>query len=121
MSNQNSEEQKRPFEEIYDFGIKVQWFPAVVAKFPDHLEEIATKILDEVEAIGSATIFMHRFPFEEEEVIIVTSWDDDLDMLFADADLVAYQKVLTEVDLDGQGKAVIILMPVPASEAGYLH
>ena len=85
-----AEEEKLPIEKIYDFGIRVQWFPALVAKFPDRLEEIAEKILDEVAEIGSTTIFMHRFPFGDEQVMIVTSWDDDLDMLFADADLVAY-------------------------------
>jgi hypothetical protein len=107
--------------EIYDFGIKVQWFPALVEKFPDRLEEIAEKILDEVAVLESVTIYMHRFPFEDEEVMIVTSWDDDLDMLFADADLVAYQDVIGEADIDGDGKVETVLMPVPASDGGYIH
>ena len=32
------------FMEIYDFGIEVQWFLTIAAKFPDRLEEIAQKI-----------------------------------------------------------------------------
>jgi hypothetical protein len=64
---------------------------------------------------------MRRFAFEDEEVIIATSWDDDLDMLSADADLVAYQDVIGEIDLEGDGESETILMPIPASEAGYLH
>mgnify|MGYP003989500835 CR=1 FL=1 len=59
---------------IYGLGIKVQWFPALVEKFPDRLEEIAQKIFDEVTEIGSTTIFSHRFSFEDEEVMIFTSW-----------------------------------------------
>ena len=101
-----AEEEKHPIEEIFDFGIRVQWFPALVEKFPDRLEEIAEKILDEVAEIGSTTIFMHRFPFGDEQVMIVTSWDDDLDMLFADADLVAYMDPVGEIDVDGDGEAL---------------
>ena len=115
------ENEKRPFEEIYDFGIRVQWFPDLVGKFPDRLEEIAEKILDEVAEIGSTTIFMHRFPFGDEEVMIVTSWDDDLDMLFADADLVAYFEPVGEVDLSGDGEASPVMGPVPASNAETIH
>ena len=115
------ENEKRPFEEIYDFGIRVQWFPDLVGKFPDRLEEIAKKILDEVAEIGSTTIFMHRFPFGDEEVMIVTSWDDDLDMLFADADLVAYFEPVGEVDLSGDGEASPVMGPVPASNAETIH
>ncbi len=106
---------------IYDIGIKVKWFPALVEKFPDRLEEIARKILDEVAALDSVNIYMRRFAFEDEEVIIATSWDDDLDMLSADADLVAYQDAMGEIDLEGDGESETLLMPVPASEAGYLH
>ena len=116
-----AEEEKQSFEEVYDFGIRVQWFPALAEKFPDRLEEIAEKILDEVAEIGSTTIFMHRFPFGDEEVMIVTSWDDDLDMLFADADLVAYLNPAGEADLNGDGEIETILMPVPASEAETFH
>ena len=93
----------------------------MVEKFPDRLEEIAQKIFDEVTEIGSTTIFSHRFSFEDEEVMIVTSWDDDLDMLFADADLVAYLDVVGEADIDGDGEAETVLMPIPASNAGYVH
>ena len=119
VTNQNIQDQ--PFEEIYDLGIKVQWFPALVAKFPDRLEEIAEKILDEVAEIGSTTIWMHRFPLGDEEVMIVTSWDEDLDVLFADADLVAYLDPVGEIDLDGDGEALPLLQPVPASDAGTIH
>jgi hypothetical protein len=115
------EEGEKPFTEIYDFGIKVQWFPALVEKFPDQLEEIAQKILEEITALDSVTIYMHRFAFENKEVMIVTSWDDDLDLLFADADLVAYMDVVGEIDLEGDGDTDTVLRPVPASEAGYLH
>ena len=116
-----AEEEKHPIEEIFDFGIRVQWFPALVAKFPDRLEEIAEKILDEVAEIGSTTIFMHRFPFGDEQVMIVTSWDDDLDMLFADADLVACMDPVGKIDVDGDGEAIPLLKPVPASDAGTIH
>ena len=113
--------EKKSTTKIYDLGIKVQWFPALVEKFADRLEEIAEKILDEVAEIGSTTIFTHRFSFEDENVMIVTSWDDDLDMLFANADLVAYQDVVGEADLDGDGETETVLMPIPASRAGYVH
>ena len=93
----------------------------MVEKFPDRLEEIAEKILDEVAEIGSTTIFMHRFRFKDEEVMIVTSWDDDLDMLFADADLVAYLDPVGEIDLDGNGEALPLMQPVPASDAKTIH
>jgi len=116
-----TEEEKRPINKVYDFGIRVQWFPALVAKFPNRLEEIAEKILDEVAEIGSTTIWMHRFPFGDEEVMIVTSWDEDLDVLFADADLVAYLDPVGEIDLDGDGEALPLLQPVPASDAGTIH
>ena len=116
-----AEEEKHPIEEIFDFGIRVQWFPALVAKFPDRLEEIAEKILDEVAEIGSTTIFMHRFRFKDEEVMIVTSWDDDLDMLFADADLVAYLDPVGEIDLDGNGEALPLMQSVPARDAKTIH
>ena len=121
MSNQNIEEQQHPFMEIYDLGIKVQWFPAIAAKYPDRLEEIAQKILDEVAEIGVSRIFQHVFSYEDEQVIIVTSWDDDLDMLFADADLVAYQEVVKEFGPDDAGGPATFLIPVPACQAGSVH
>ncbi len=114
-SDQRVEEGKSPYTKIYDFGIKVQWFPALVEKFPDQLEKIATKILDEVTALGTSTVWMHRFPFNDEEVMIVSSWDEDLDLLFADADLVAYRDVVGEIVIDGEPMS--LMMPVPASEA----
>ena len=52
---------------------------------------------------------------------IVTSWDDDLEMLFADADLVAYMDPVGEIDVDGDGEAIPLLKPVPASDAGTIH
>ncbi len=61
------------------------------------------------------------FQFEDEEVIIATSWDDDLDILSADADLVAYLDLVGEADLDGDGEALPVLMPVPASVAETTH
>jgi len=121
MSNQNIEEQQHPFMEIYDFGIEVLWFPAIAAKFPDRLEEIAQKILDEVEEIGSPVIFQHVFPYQNEEVIIITSWNDDLDMLSADADLVAYHEVVKEFGPDSAGGPATFLVPVPACQAGSVH
>ena len=42
-------------------------------------------------------------------------------MLFRSADLVAYQDVIGEIGLEGDGESETILMPVPASEVGYLH
>jgi hypothetical protein len=116
-----AEEEKGPIQEVYDLGVTVRWFPALVQKFPDRLEEIAAKILDEVAEIGNKTIYMHRFPFGGEEVMIATSWDDDLDMLFADADLVAYLDPVGEIDLDGDGESVTIMNPIPASGAGSIH
>ena len=53
--------------------------------------------------------------------MIVTSWDDDLDMLFADADLVAYLDPVGEIDLDGNGEALPLMQPVPASDAKTIH
>lgn len=114
-------EEKTPFEKIYPCGIRVQWFPALAAKFSDRLEEIAEKILDEVTELEETRIFFHRFQFEDEEVIIATSWDDDLDILSADADLVAYLDLVGEADLDGDGEALPVLMPVPASVAETTH
>ena len=116
-----SDPEKQPYMEIYDCGIKVQWFPALVKKFPDQLEEIAEKILEEVTAIGSTRIYLHRFSFENEEVMIVTSWDRELDMLFADADLVAYQDDVGDFGTDSDDNRRTILMPVPASEAETVH
>jgi len=119
VTNQNI--QNQPFEEIYDFGIKVQWFPALVAKYPDRLEEIATRIIEEVDKLGSVTIYLHRFRFEDEQVMIVTSWDEELDILFADADLVAYQEIFAEADINGDGEDEAIFLPIPASEASSIH
>mgnify|MGYP006865036578 CR=1 FL=1 len=121
VSDQESKKQNDPFTNTYDFGIRVRWFPALVEKFPERLEDIAKQILDEVAALDSVEIYMRRFAFEDEEVIIATSWDDDLDLLTADADLVAYENVVGEIDLEGDGEQETMLMPVPASEAGYLH
>jgi hypothetical protein len=117
----NQEELNQPFIKIYDFGIKVQWFPALAEKFSDQLDEIAKLILDEVTALGSVNIYMHTFRFGDEKVMIVTSWDEDLDMLFADADLVAYQEVIGEFDIDGDGISETVLIPIPASEAETRH
>ena len=111
----------RPFEKVYDFGIKVLWFPALVEKFSDRLEEIAGQILDEVADLESVELYMHRFSFEDEEVMIATSWDEELNILSADADLVAYQDVVGEIDLDGDGDASPLLVPVPASAAETIH
>ena len=121
MSIQNIEEQQHPFMEIYDFGIEVLWFPAIAAKYPDRLEEIAQKILDEVEEIGSSVIYQHVFPYENEEVIIITSWNKDLDMLSADADLVAYHEVVKEFTAGDAGGPATFLIPVPACQAGSVH
>ena len=116
-----TEDEKRPIEEVYDCGIKGQWFPALVAKFPDRLEDIAERILKEVWELASTTIFIHRFKYEDEQVMISTSWDDDHDILSVDADLVAYLDPIGEVDVDGDEKKEIVLIPVPASDAGTIH
>ena len=116
---QNIGDGKAPIEEIYDFGIKVRWFPALVEMFSGQLEEIATKILDEVSSLGSETIYMHRFSFAEKQVMIATSWDDEQDILSADADLVSYQDAKGQIELDGD--ELPILQPVAASDGGALH
>jgi len=121
VSDQRPKKKIDPLTKIFDFGVKVRWFPALAEKFTEQLEDVAMQILDEVAALGSVNIYMHRFAFEDEEVIIATSWDDDLDMLSADADLVAYQDAIGEIDLKGDGEPETILIPVPASEAGYIH
>jgi hypothetical protein len=108
-----------PVEAVYDCGIKVQWFPALIAKFPDQLEEIAEQILNEVTTLDTVTVYTHRFSFENEEVMIAVSWDDDLDMLSADADLVAYLDPLGVFDVDGETSPLMV--PVPASEAETIH
>jgi hypothetical protein len=117
----NHEKQIQPFIEIYDFGIKVQWFPALAEKFSDQLDEIAKIIVDEVTALGSMNIYMNTFPFEDEKVMMATSWDEKLDMLFADADLVVYQEVIGEFDIDGDEDTETVLIPIPASEAKVSH
>ena len=111
-----AEPEKRPTKVVYDFGVEVQWFPALVEKFPGRLEEIAEQILDQVAALDTVSVYMHRFSFEGDEVVIATSWNDDLDMLSADADLVAY---MDTVGVDGD--ATPVLVPVPVSEAKTIH
>jgi hypothetical protein len=106
-------------EKIYDFGIKVRWFPALVETFPDRLEEIAKKILGEISSLGSEMIYMHRFPFGGNDVMIATSWDDNLDVLVADADLVAHQDAVGEIEVEGD--ALQLMTPIPASDGGSLH
>jgi len=108
-----------PVTKIYEFGIEVRWYPALVKKFPDQLENIAEKILNEITALEGVSVYMHLFPFRDEEIMIVPSWDDDLDILSADADLVAYMDPVGEVDVDGE--TVSLLRPVPASEAKTIH
>ena len=110
-----------PREEIYRFGIMVRWFPALLNNHHDALEKIAREILKEIEEIGSAEIYMHRFPYGDAEIIIASSWDEEVNILSADADLVVYHEVIAEMDIDGDGKAVPILIAVPASEAKYMH
>ena len=117
----NTEGTRQPHTEVHSCGIKVQWFPALADKFVDQLDEIAKIILDEVTELGSMNIYMHTFPFKDEKVIIVTSWDKELDMLSADADLVAYQEVCGEIDIDGDGTRNTVLMPIPASKAETIH
>ena len=97
----------------------MRWFPALVEMFSGQLEEIATKILDEVSSLGSETIYMHRFSFAEKQVMIATSWDDEQDILSADADLVSYQDAKGQIELDGD--ELPILQPVAASDGGALH
>jgi len=119
VPGQSINDEKGPLEKIYDFGIKVRWFPALVEEFPDQLEEIAKKILGEVSSLGSETIYMHRFSFGGEDVMIATSWDDELDLLFAHADLVAYQDAVGEIEVEGD--TLQLMRPVAASDGGSLH
>jgi hypothetical protein len=105
--------------ELYKIGIEIRWFSSLIGRFPDRLGEIAERIKAEVEAIGSATIYLHRFPFDSEEIMIATCWDEDLDILTADADLVAYQDIIGDSEIDGEVFRVAI--PVPASEAKTVH
>jgi hypothetical protein len=105
--------------ELYKIGIEVRWFSSLIERFPDRLEEIAERIKAEVADIGSTAIFMHRFSFDNEEIMIATFWDVDLNMLSADADLVAYQDVLGGIEIDGD--ALQIAVPVPASDAKTVH
>jgi hypothetical protein len=121
ITNQGAEDRKRPTKLLYDFGIEVRWFPALVEKFPDRLEEVAKQILSQVAALDTVDVDMHRFSFGGEDIMIVTHWDDDLDILCADADLVAYMDPSGEIDLDGDGDAIPLLIPVPASEADSVH
>jgi hypothetical protein len=106
-------------EEIYDCGIKVRWFPALLEEFPDQLEEIAEKILSEVTALGTETSCLLRFPFGGEEVLIDAIWDLEETFLFADADLVAYQDTAGEIEVDGE--KLTLLLPMAASEVGSIH
>ena len=105
--------------ELYKIGIEVRWFSSLIERFPDRLEEIAERIKAEVADIGSTAIFMHRFSFDNEEIMIATFWDEDLDILSADADLVAYHGVLGGIEMDGD--ALQIAIPVPASDAKTIH
>jgi hypothetical protein len=108
-----------PRPELYKIGIEIRWFPPLIERFPDRLGEIAERIKAEVTDIGSTAIFMHRFPFGNDEIMIATFWNEDLDILTADADLVAYQDVIGNTEVDGE--ALQIAVPVPASEAKTVH
>ncbi len=119
VPRQATSDEEDLLEKIYDFGIKVRWFPALVEKFPDQLEEVAQKILSEVSSLGSETIYMHQFPFGGSNVIIATSWDDNLDVLVADADLVAYQDAVGEIEVESD--TLQLMRPVAASDGGSLH
>jgi len=114
-------EYTEPREEIYRFGIMVCWFPALLNDYHDELEQIAQQIMKEIEEIGSVEIYMHRFSYGGAEIIIASSWDEEVDILSADADLVVYHEVIAEIDIDGDGEAEPILMAVPASEAKYMQ
>jgi hypothetical protein len=107
---------------VYEYdGIKIRYFPAVLEKFSSRLDDIAECIREELDKIGQRDVELHRFKYEDEEIIITTYWDELYDVVDADADLVAYKEVVGELDLDGDGKATPILMPVPASEAKTVH
>jgi hypothetical protein len=102
-------------------GIKVRYFPALLEKFPDQLDEISLRILEEVKEIGQPDIELHRFKYADVEIIITTFWDELYSVVNADADLVAYQEIAGEFDLDGDGQTTPILLPIPASEAKTIH
>jgi hypothetical protein len=117
----STDDARQPHTEVHSCGIKVQWFPALADKFVDQLDEIAKVILDEVTELGCVDVYMHTFPFKGENIIIITSWDQELDMLSADADLMAYQDVCGDFDIEGDGTRNTVLMPVPASKAETVH
>jgi hypothetical protein len=79
--------QGQSIEEIYDFGIKVSWSQKLVEKYPERLEEIAKIILKEILKLDSVNIMLHCFLFEDEEVRIGASRDDNLDLLHVYANL----------------------------------
>jgi hypothetical protein len=108
-------------EEYETEGIKVRYFPALEEKFLDRMGEIVHRITQEVENIGQTNIELHRFKFEDEEIIITTYWDELYKVLEVDADLVAYQEIAGELVLKEGDKATPVLVPIPASEAKTIH
>ena len=104
---------------VYDLGfeynVEIHWFPAIIERFSDQNLEIAVKIRNEIDEIGSFMIFMHQFEFEGEWVMIATSFDEEKDVISVDADLVAREDEVGAVLHDGKEKPVV--MPVPASAA----
>ena len=108
-------------EEYEQDGMKVRYFPALLEKFSDCLDDIAQCIRQEIADIGKTDIELLRFKYADEEIIITAFWDELYQMLDVDADLVAYQEVAGELDLDGDGETTPILVPIPCSEAKTIH
>ena len=126
MSEENAAEKIMILRETYelgskDFQIYVCWFPAIVKKFGDQLEDIANQIARECIEIGSFVLWHHVFDYEDEKIIIATSYNEAKNIIGAHADLVAFQDVLGEVDLLGNGEPQTIVMPVPASRVPSVH
>jgi hypothetical protein len=71
---------------VYDhLGLDVDWYPALVEKFGDRLGELAERIIDELVELDTLVVYFHVFDFEDERVIIRTSYREAEDLIIADA------------------------------------
>ena len=113
---------------VYDnIGIAILWFSPLTERFPDRLEEIAQCIFDGLQQAAQnicdeddewdwQSAVHHIMPFEDEDIMIIASWNDDLDMLSADADLAVLGEPV-EVFLSDEEGSILIAQPIPASRA----
>ena len=119
MSEKSDDHSEGSLIRIYELGfpyeVEVEWYDAIVEKFSDQLPDIAGKIGDQFEEIGSWTIFMHRFAFGDEEVLIASYYDEDREVISVGADLVAYEEEVGSFQHDDEEKPV--MTPVPANAA----